>query len=130
MPARFCGRKIQGVCHQIKLAEAAAAIPPFFTAKPRQHKDRHRVKGCERDLVIRDEIEGCYYEQRRRDLGDDQGSWLSSKILFEIHLNKSAWGRSVEQADLRRINKDAYVRSLSMARLFIAEVPKTVSRLF
>jgi hypothetical protein len=37
---------------------------------------------------------------------------LSSKTLCKTHRNKSAWGESVEQADLPRINKDA-LRSLS-----------------
>ena len=74
-------------------------------------------------MPLRDEIECCYNEQSRRHLGDDQGPWLPPKILYETHRNKSALGESVEQADLPRINKSA-LRSVSIARVFIAEVPK------
>ena len=94
---------------------------PFFTAKPCQHKNGRRVKGCEPNPVIRDEIECCYNEQRRRHLGDDQRPWLTRKFLCETHLNKSAWIDSLEQAELaankqKRIatsvyRKDVYSRN-------------------
>src|SRR5262249_22052917 len=79
---------------------------PFPAAKPSQPKDGHRVKQSEPDRVIRDEIDCRYNEQRRRHLGDDQGRWLSRKVLCEIHLNKFAWCGFVEQADLPRVDKD------------------------
>ena len=102
---------------------------PFFTAKPRQHKDGPRVNGQEPDLVTRDEIERCYYEQRRHHLTGYQGSWLPREALCETHRNKSGWIKCEEQAELAAINKDA-LRSLPIATTFIAEVPKRESTVF
>ncbi len=102
---------------------------PLLTAKPRQHKDGPRVSGQKPDLTTRDEIERCHYKQRRRHLPDYQGSWLPCKALCETHRNKSSWIDCEEQAELAAINKDA-LRSLSIATMCIAEVPKTVSTVF
>src|SRR5258708_7708297 len=92
---------------------------PLLTAKPRQHKDGPRVSGQEPDLLTRDEIERCYYKQRRRHLARYQGSWLPCKALCEPHRNKSAWIDCEEQVELATINKDA-LRSLFIATMCIA----------
>ena len=42
-----------------------------------------KIKASRWYVPLRDEIECCYNEQLRRHLGDDQGPWLTPKILCE-----------------------------------------------